>query len=226
MEKEFFLSDIYVSAETIIHKEEVAKLSAEELKIRISKELCYNESETPINTYHRKNRAKGLENLLYRCADCGSLYTTRTKASDLYCTACGKLHHLDERYLFTDDIKSIPAYYDRIKEMEKGELGETVLSCDVKVKIFSGNFPYVKRTRGICTLTKDYFCFASKSGGFKRPTGELSALAFSCGKEFELYHEQEEYYFYPVQNPQQVARWALFIDLLYEESCQNKKMTA
>ena len=35
----------------------------------------------------------------------------------------------------------------------------------------------------------------------------LRAAAFSCGEEFELYHENELHYFYPKENRRQAARW-------------------
>ena len=41
-------------------------------------------------------------------------------------------------------------------------------------------------------------------------------MAFSCGLEFEVYYEGELYFFYPEQQPQQAARWALAVDLLTE----------
>lgn len=44
----------------------------------------------------------------------------------------------------------------------------------------------------------------------------MPALAFSCGTEFEVYHNGNLYYFYPMENPQQTARWALLVDMFAE----------
>lgn len=221
--KAFYKTDIYASVKTVIPKEEVAALSRDELDARIEAEICYNESEDPKGCFHKKNRAKGLEHVLFRCADCGTLYTTVTKGADLICTACGSVHHLDESFLFTDEMKSIPDYYDRIKEMEKKELEETVLTADVKVKIFSDKKPRIRKESGTCTLTKDAFSYRSGTVEFTIEMEKLPALAFSCNQEFELYYNKELYYFYPLQNRQQVARWALFVDLIKEDLCQIKK---
>ena len=48
-------------------------------------------------------------------------------------------------------------------------------------------------------------------------------MAFSCGQEFELYHQDELHYFYPASQPQQAARWALIVDLLEERRKERKK---
>ena len=61
------------------------------------------------------------------------------------------------------------------------------------------------------------FSYRSANMDFSIPTEKLPALAFSCGTEFELYHEGELCYFYPKENPLQTARWALLVDLLRKE---------
>lgn len=155
--------------------------------------------------------------MLYRCADCGRLYTTATKGSDLFCTACGAVHHLDNSYRFTDSIGSIPAYYDRIKELERAELDSLALTAEVNVRIFPDKERRVKKEKGVCTLNREAFTFTSDSVRFSIPTEKIPALAFSCDKEFELYHKNDQYYLYPVENRRQVARWSLIIDLLREE---------
>ena len=69
---------------------------------------------------------------------------------------------------------------------------------------------------GECSLTEEAFSYRSDKTAFSIPTENLPGLAFSCGLEFELYHEGELHYFYPVEDPNQVARWALMVDLMAE----------
>ena len=214
--KKFFKSDIYISVERVITGEEMEKLSVPEVEQIIDSVINHNESEHPRNRYTAKNKAKGLENILYRCADCGALYTTAGECDDLVCSACGARHHLDDTYLFTDDIDSIPAYYDRIKELELAELDSLELKSEVDVKIFTDGKIRSRKEHGECTLNKECFSYRSDKISFTIPTDQLPALAFSCNKEFELYYQDELYYFYPKQNRRQVVRWALIIDLLYE----------
>ena len=75
----------------------------------------------------------------------------------------------------------------------------------------------VRKETGVCTLTKESFTYRSDKTEFTVPTEKIPALAFSCGKEFEIYHDNDQYYFYPTENRQQVARWSLIVDLIREE---------
>ena len=213
----FYRTDIYVTAKEVITKEEIRQMSAEELSARIAAGIAFDESKDPRSLVKGKNRAKGLENILYRCADCGTLYSTRTKGADLICTACGSVHHLDESGRFTDAAESIPAYYDKIREMEKAELDGLTLSAKVHTKIFSPEKPRIRKETGICTFSKDGFRYESDQISFTIEAEKIPALAFSCNTEFELYYQNEEYYFYPDENRQQTARWGLIADLLREE---------
>lgn len=219
----FYRSDINVTVKRVITPEEIKQMTVDELDRAIGEIFDYNETEQLANRYRQKDKAKGLENMLYRCADCGEIYTTRSKGNDLYCTSCGKVHSLDENYRFTDDAKDIPACYQRIKELEREELDKLELKADVNVTVYSENKPHKRKEKGVCTLNKTAFTYRSDKIEFTIPTEQLPALAFSCGKEFELYYNNDQYYFYPTSTPQQVARWSLMIDLLREERISHGK---
>ena len=219
----FFKGDVSISVTRVVTPEELKSMSADELEQVIERALSYNESDDPLNSFSKKDRARGLETMLYRCADCGALYTTKTKGSDLYCEKCGKTHHLSERYLFTGGIKSIPEYYDRIKALERASLDRTELNADVDVKIFSDKKPRVRKESGTCTFNKSAFTYRSDKTSFTIPTDRLPALAFSCGREFELYYGGEQYYFYPKKDRRQVMRWSLMADLFREERIAREK---
>ncbi|MBO4563114.1 MAG: VTT domain-containing protein [Clostridia bacterium] len=215
--KRFYRSDIYVSAVDVITKEEAKALSAEELNTRIESTLYDDASDAPVNVYHRKDMAKGLGNVLYRCADCGALYSTEGRGNDLVCTKCGAVHSLDENYLFRGEPRSISDYYDRIADMERARLDSVKLSAEVDTVIYSDNKPRKRRERGECAMTRESFTYRSDKTCFTVDMNDLPALPFSCGEEFELYYNDELYYFYPVKNRRQVVRWAMIADLIKEE---------
>ena len=207
---------VRVQVERVLKKEELARMSAAELDALISATLFHDASEEPGGTFPQRDKAKGLENLLYACADCGALYTTKAAGNALRCTACGAVHTLDEHYRFTDGPGTISGWYDRIRAAERERLDSFSLRTPVKTKIFGGKDGKVRRETGECTLTPEAFTYRSDRTEFSIPTAGLPALAFSCGKEFELYYQGELYYFYPTEQRQQVTRWALLIDLLAE----------
>ena len=243
--KKYFRSDIYLTVERVIREDELAAFEDAELNDLISSQLFIDASVDNDRAYRRSCKAAGLDNILYRCVDCGALYTTKGVGNDLRCSACGSVHHIDEYYRFTGTPGSIPEYYRRIAELERPELEQLDLETAVDVKIFDKNVKLRRREKGVCTLTPEGFSYrpvlsrgtdpvskdpvsdadAAENGGtgFFKPISQLPALPFSCAEEFETYNDNELYYFYPRTNRKQVVRWALLADLLRERYDQNER---
>ena len=99
--------------------------------------------------------------------------------------------------------------------MERETLLSEPLETPVKVTIFPEK-GRKRREQGVCTLDAAGLSYRSERTSFAVPFAELPALPFSCGTEFETYHNGDLYYFYPTENPRQVARWALLVDLIKE----------
>ena len=215
--KKNFRCPIRISVERVLKREALQHMSADEIDDVVEAVLFNDASASAFSLYPQRNKAVGLETILYRCADCGALYRTKGVGNDLICSACGRRHTLDEHYRFTDEIGSIPAYYDRIRLREAEELDAISLSCAVRTKIHGADGGPVRWEHGACTLSADGFRYETDSAAFSVPLDSLPALAFSCGEEFELYYKDELYYFYPKEQPVQVARWALVVDLLNEK---------
>ena len=215
--KKVFASDISVTVRRMLTPEELKAMSNAELERVIEEELGNNAAEHMDTLYPQKNKAAGLGTLLYRCADCGALYQTEGIGNELVCHACGSRHRLDEHYHFEDGPGTIPAYYDEIRRMELAELDHFSLHTAVKTKIFGKDRGRIRREKGECWLDTKSFRYRSGEKYFEIPVEELPALAFSCGEEFELYYDGELHYFYPEKDRVQVARWALFVDLMAEK---------
>ena len=212
-----YSSEIKVTVDRVLKRDEIASMTDEEFDQAISETLCNDASLYNNVTYRQKSKASGLERLLYRCADCGELYRTTGKGNELRCRACGAVHRLDDKYHFTGNIRSIPEYCDAIRSLEAKEIGSLNLKAGVRTKACVGNGKVVKRESGECTLSKAGFSYRSASEEFTIPVEELPPLAIKCGKRFELYHGGKHYYFSPSENPVQVMRWALIADMLISE---------
>jgi hypothetical protein len=189
----------------------------------IDESIDYDESKDPVGVFRQADKAKGLQNILYRCADCGALYTTRGVGNELVCSACGKTHRLNERYLFEDEPFSIGEYYERIRALEKKELPELRLEADVDTVIFRDTGKYRTREKGHCTLSAEGFSYRSDSVTFTIGFDALPALPFSVDAEFETYYNGDQYYFYPRENRRQVVRWALIVDIVKEMRDEEKR---
>ena len=214
--KRSFMTDVYVSATRVVSKEEIAAMTDDELNRLIDESLAYDASAETTGVFRQKDKAKGLQNVLYRCVDCGALYTTQGAGNELICSACGKVHRLNERYLFEDESNSIGAYYAKIKALEEAELDELHLEADVDTVIFRDTGRYKTKEKGHCTLTNEGFSYRSDSVSFTIGFDALPALPFSVNEEFETYYNGDLYYFYPTENRRQVVRWALIVDLIKE----------
>ena len=124
------------------------------------------------------------------------------------------MRHIGNDYRF-DDGTSIADVYDMIAQTERENFGDTVLETEVKTKIF-GRDGKTRKETGVCRLDKNEFSYRSANEEFSISTKDIPALAYSCNEEFELYHNDELHYFYPVDNRKQTVRWALLIDILAE----------
>ena len=217
-----FHTPVSITVEEVIKKDALRAMTDEELNRKIAQTLYGDASKDLLCEYPQKDKARGLGNLLYRCCDCGALYTTVDSGNELACTACGGCHTLNHQYNFTDAPYSIPGWYDRIKDMEQAELDSFRLEAAVRTRIYAASGKKDREEKGLCTLTPDVFTYRSERISFSVPTENLPGLAFSCGLEFELYHEGELYFFYPERQPQQAARWALAVDLLSERRREQK----
>ena len=130
-----FRTSVAVTVERVIKKSELSGMTDEELNRLIASTLFNDASENVLCTYPQKNKAAGIENLLYRCVDCGALYTLRPEGNRLLCTACGSVHIFDENYRFKEAPNTISGWYERIREAEKSELDTLCLSAEVRTVI-------------------------------------------------------------------------------------------
>ena len=215
--KHSYPTEVSVSAVRVLTRDEIKTMTDDELQSLIADTLAFDESAEQENLYPQEDKAVGLENVLYRCADCGALYTTEGVGNDLICRACGSVHTLDERYRFTSGPETIGAYHDRIKEMERAKLSALHLEIPVHAVMYREKRPRKVPFDGVCTLTPEAFSFRSATEDLSVPISQLPALPFSCDEEFETYFHENLYYFSPKENRRQAARWALIVDLLNEK---------
>ena len=213
-------SNVYVKVTKMLSKEEVLDLTVEEINDIINQGIAYNEfnyiKENNL-TFKDKKKAEGLENVLYYCPKCHQEYTLTSKGNTISCN-CGFNLTIKEDYHFEENeygLTNIHDWYELIKQEERKHLDNINLECEVKVKKFNiDNKKLDEKGSGVCKLDNDKFTFEGnlKVKSFSIDLEILRTFAFSCGEQFECYYNDELYYFYPVKNPQQCAKWALIMD--------------
>lgn len=79
------------SVVSVYSKEEMAKMSAEEINAIIVRDLyedAYERQLAAPKRYKTKRGAEGLQNLLFLCPECGATDTIQTRGNEIKCTAC------------------------------------------------------------------------------------------------------------------------------------------
>ena len=204
-------------------KEEVMSLSDDEINQIINESISYNEYDYIKEkglTFKYKKKAEGLENVLYHCPKCHQEYTITTKGNNIKCEHCGFNLEIGNDYHFNENefnIRTIHDWYELIKNYELKNIDNVYLETEVDIRKFNiENKKLCEKGTGKCILTNNSFKYVGdlKVKEFEIDIKNLRALAFSTGEEFECYHENELYYFYPKTNRQQCAKWALIVDEL------------
>lgn len=223
---------VVVEVVDVIKKEELNELSIQDIDDRINSGIKINDFEYAKEhnlVYKNKDKAQGLENLLYRCPKCHEEYTMETKDNIIECSHCHEKFEIDENYSFKPNnynFNNIHDYYQWMADYESNLFNEQYkLEANVKVKKMSmKNKKEDCSGTGVCTLSSEGITFEGtmdKAVKIHLSIKQLRALAFSCNEEFEFYYENDLYYFYPIENPKQCVKWALVVDELYKKERNN-----
>lgn len=191
--------------------EQVQELTVEEIQKGVEQRLYYDEfqwlASRPNVRYRSRNIAEGLENILTLCPCCKEKYTVTTKKNVLYCTNCGKLTTLDQRYGFESDFcfENFGQWYDWQMDQLRQEIlsnPDYMLQSPVELRLpGEGNALTRSAGRGVCTLSRDGLCYEGTRDGeqvqiqFTRK--QIYRLLFGAGENFEIYNGTEILYFVP-----------------------------
>ena len=206
-----------IEVKRIIQPSELENMSVEEVHDVIQESLSFNEFDNLNIKMKSGNKAKGLENILYRCKDCGELYSTYSKGNYFGCSKCGKKYEILPNYQFKEnnDSPNIHDYYQDMKKIEMLEIDKINLDVPVDVKIYTDNKKKFRTEKGMFHFDKDKVYFKSSISDlyFEYSTSQLEGIAYSVNEEFEMYYNDELYYFYPdISNRKVCTRIALLFE--------------
>ena len=213
-------SRIEVRLEKLLSPEQIAQMTECEIEALLKQKFSYDECKE----YAKLEKVKansvdvvGLENILYRCPNCGAEFKMNSTKNSLVCSECSKEFVFDDRYLC--EGKTISDFYREQKALlEKEQTFFMQDNCIVK-KFNEAKGAFDEYAKGVCTLTQDDIVFKGLAGEqeieLKHTPATLQALAFSANEEFEFYVGKDLYYFYP-ENRRQVVKWSIIWDILQE----------
>lgn len=129
----------------LLSKEEIAAMSPEEISAIVAQHFCFDnfrwQQEEHISI-KEKNRAEGLERILYKCPHCLAECRMLGEGETVRCLDCGKEYHLSELGLLecsdescNCEIPHIPDWYAWEREQVRKEVaeGRYNMECDVKI---------------------------------------------------------------------------------------------
>lgn len=207
---------VEVRLSPLIGADEVASLDKAAIEARIAEAFVYDECrEYAARSGSKRDRdVSGLEKILYRCPACKNEYCLTSSKEALSCSSCGASFEFDLDYLCDGKTVSQLSHMqlEALTEEADGTLSEKCLVWVASVRKRSA----VPNGEGVCTLADGVLRYEGTLDGesltLTRTVHEMPALAFSCGEEFEFYHNNRLLYFYP-ENRASVAKWSALWDI-------------
>lgn len=213
----------------LLSKEEINQLQVEDIKNKINSALDYDEwkwlENHPEIEYKHKTIAKGVENVLCKCPKCKQLNTLSTDKNIITCSNCDLKVEMDNRYQLTGvDFKNIAQWYDWQSNEFREEIKNNQDFClqskvelrhlSKKRKGFTEHAGY-----GECKLYRNGLLYVGTEYGnqieklFKLE--DIYRILFGAGEDFEIYENDELYYFVPEEKRSCVI-WYIISGLLKE----------
>lgn len=198
---------IRVKMDSVLSKEDIGKLSADEITAVIREKLRHNDNRTIIDNGWRINGTKlavGLEKLLYKCPKCGAEFKNTTKGDYITCQACGnrvKYCHSGKLQAVSEGGKAYElinewADYQRDGIRAQVENPDFVLSDKVKFVI---NNPktneFTDIGEGILSVSKEGIHYRDEKNEYSFKIENHQSLAFKMGDDLEVSEEENIYRF-------------------------------
>ena len=222
--------------ETIISKQDVETLSAEEIQEKIESKF-YNSEEDwmELKNIHIKypNRAVGLERILYKCPHCGTEFEMSSESHFLKCNHCGIVYdYLENGKLECTNAETKFEYISKWYKWEKAcvkkevEAGTYHFEDDVRVeKLLGAGIGFVPK-EGHYHLTHDIkegFIVRGIDNDFEFRRSSLQSYAIHIeysyldrGAFLELADNKETFFVYPLNKPKYLTKIHFAVEHIYD----------
>ncbi len=121
--------EVHTHTSTLITKEELENLTPTQINKIVKDALSNNDYDFQremMIPLERKNRAEGIERLVYYCNNCNSVLTVFGKEHDIICSKCGDIGHINEfEFIEGNKFDNLVDYnkfqYSKIEEVINSE---------------------------------------------------------------------------------------------------------
>lgn len=187
---------IKLTYKRIIKKEDLQDLSLEEISEIVNTELYSNDYEyqrKAMIKHPGKDKARGIENVLYKCPDCESNMTITSSGDNIECSYCGTVGWIDD-YGFIGGFK-----YDNIVEWDRYQKSKSheLIDCDFQStgKLFYMNSQDQSRNFiGEVTLRyKEEAFYITGAADMRVPFSEIKNPMITLRRNFNFGYKGEAY---------------------------------
>ena len=234
---------LHTTMTQILTKEDVERMSVEEINAVIKEGLTYDEYR-----YQKENgilitepfRAEGLHRILYQCPHCKTESKMDSKGTELFCTACGKRWNMNEDGSLTalegdTEFSHIPDWFAWERGQVREQLENGTYHYEDEVDVFSQprTHGFVKLGKGKVTHDKENgFVLTGHHNGsdyrIQRKPLEVNSLHieyqyFRIRKAdcFDISTETDSFYCYPSEGVS-VTKLAFATEEIYQMALEKR----
>ncbi len=213
--------------------EDIKTLNENEIYERLKSAVDYNDFEWQKQNrvrFNSKEIAEGLDGILYLCPECKEVFKLESGRDYIECKNCGMKIKMNNYYDFSSENcsampENIDVWYKLQKEYEYNNCKKEGfdLHAYVTLKMPDENGRGLTETdRGEAVLNKNGLSFKGKKGTeLFFDIKNIEALPFACKKDFELYSDENYYYFAP-ENPVESVRFSVVAEQFYKLYSEEK----
>jgi len=226
--------------EQILSAGDLKRMSADEVNMKINDAFVYDEYKwQKENGQHDKykNRAEGLEKVLYKCRECGTEFEMRSKGAKIWCENCSSEWEMTTLGELVDtktgEKLHIPDWYDYERECVRQEIeaGTYGFSSEAVVDSLPNADGYIRLGKAQLTHNMDGFKLEGNLCGEPFLLEKKPMSMYSCHIEYEyegkgdcidLSTLVDTYYIYPQTKNWAATKVALATEELFEYEVKQK----
>jgi len=225
----------------LFSKEDLKKVSLSEIKEKLDNQFKYDDylyqKENNIKIIE-KNRAEGLNKVLYQCPNCKTEYKMKSSGIELWCEHCQKSYILKENGQLQaktgeTEFSHIPNWFEWQRENVKKIIDNNTYNMEFEVDIDSlpNSKGFYRIGKGIVTHNSDGLIVKFKSGGKDYELKKNIIELYSLHVEFDYFGKgdcivisslQDTYYMFPTVEKDIVTKIYFAVEELYKIHSQKK----
>ncbi len=221
----------------IISKDEIGKMSVEEIDELIHKEFIYDDFKWQYDNKVRvkyKRRAEGLHKVLYQCPNCNTEYMMGSEGAEIFCKQCNKRWYMTEYGRLeakegNTEFAHIPDWYEWERAQVRKQIDDGTYYFDKQVRIDSlpNARGYIDLGKGRLIHNMEGFTLTGMSDGEEFMIEWPANRLYSCHIEYDylgkygdcvdLNTMNDTLYIYPEGEDFAVTKLSLATEELYKK---------